>query len=278
MTKIKHKIALVTGGASGIGKLMGQNCLKEGAERLVIWDINEQGLNLVAEEFRGQGYTVHTYVADISNVASVEEAAARTLADVGRVDILFNNAGVVAGNKTFAEHTSADIERTMRINAVGGMHVTRMFLPAMLERGNGHIVNIASAAGLTPNRNMSVYASSKWAMLGWSESLRLEMEAYNHEKKGSEMHVTTVCPSFIDTGMFNGVKQPLFTPALTPAFIAKRVIEAVLANEILVEEPFTVKLVPLMRGLLPTRVYDFIAEDVFGAYSSMSTFTGRKKE
>ena len=273
MSKIKGKIALVTGGASGIGKLMGHICLREGAERLVIWDINEAGMEAAAAEMRAEGYTVHTFRCDISDVVSIEAAAEATLAEVHRVDLLINNAGIVAGNKSFLEHTAADIERTMRINVNGHMHVTRMFMPGMYERGNGHIVNIASAAGLTPNRNMSVYAASKWAMLGWSESLRLECEA----SKGKELHVTTVCPSYISTGMFEGVKEPLLTPSLTPEFIASRVIEAIKHNEILVQEPFTVKLVPLLRGLLPTRVYDFLADEVFGTYDSMTSFKGRSK-
>lgn len=272
MTKIKGKIALVTGGASGIGKLMGQKCLAAGAERLVIWDINEAAMEAVAAEIRASGHTVHTFRCDISDVASIEAAAEATLAEVRQIDILFNNAGIVAGNKTFLEHTAADIERTMRINTNGHMHVTRMFMDGMYERGHGHIINIASAAGLTPNRNMSVYAASKWAMLGWSESLRLECEAL----KGKDLHVTTVCPSFISTGMFDGVKEPWLTPALTPEFVAERVITAVKDNEILIQEPFTVKLVPMLRGLLPTRVYDFLADEVFGAYDSMSSFKGRR--
>lgn len=274
MTKIKNKVVLVTGGASGIGKMMGEKCLKDGAERLVIWDINEQNLQQVTESLRKEGYTVHPYVVDVADVASIEKAAAETLAEVKRVDILFNNAGIVAGSKEFHEHSAADIERTMRINSLGVMHVARMFLPTMIENGVGHIINIASAAGLTPNPKMSVYAGSKWAVVGWSESLRLELEAM----KKKELHVTTVCPSFITTGMFAGVKEPLLTPALSPEKISQRIIEAVKDNEIMVIEPLTAKLVPVLRGLLPTRLYDFVAGDIFDAYGSMNSFVGRKKE
>ena len=272
MTQIKNKVVLVTGGASGIGKLMGEMCLRKGAERLVIWDINAENLATVSDAFRKEGYSVHPYLVDVSSVESIEAAAAQTLADVKRVDILFNNAGIVAGNKEFHEHTADDIERTMRINSLGVMHVARVFLGKMIANGNGHIINIASAAGLTPNPKMSVYSGSKFAVVGWSESLRLELEAM----KGKDLHVTTVCPSFITTGMFAGVKEPLFTPSLSPEKIAERVIEAVKDNEIMVIEPFTAKLVPILRGLLPTRLYDFVAGDIFDAHSSMNNFTGRK--
>lgn len=273
MTKIKDKTVLVTGGASGIGKMLGEKCLKEGASSLVIWDIHKQNLAMVAEELREKGYTVHAYLVDVSSLDDIRRAATLTLSEVGAIDILFNNAGIIVG-KSFTEHTHEDIERTIRINVLGVMHVARVFGAEMVRKGSGHIVNIASAAGLVPNPKMSVYAGSKWAVLGFSESIRLEFEALNDELK-FDLHVTTVTPSYIDTGMFTGVKAPLLAPLLKPEDITDDILEAVRNNDIILRAPWSVYLIPVLRGILPARVFDMVVGYGLNIYSSMTSFVGR---
>ncbi|MBL7786205.1 MAG: SDR family oxidoreductase [Chitinophagales bacterium] len=269
MTSIKRKTVLVTGGANGIGKLIGEKCLQKGAEQLIIWDINEQLLEETLSEFTQKGYKVHGYVVDVSQPKDIEASAEDILAEIGTVDILFNNAGIVVGKK-FAEHAAKDIDNTININVLGVMHTARVFLPAMLKQHQGHIVNIASATGFVPNPNMSVYVSSKWAVLGWSESLRVEMDMQQ-----THVHVTTVCPSYINTGMFDGAKAPLLTPILEPDYIANKIIEGVEKNKALVTEPSTVKLVPFFRSILPTNLFDSFVGGFFGMYKSMEEFKGR---
>jgi short-subunit dehydrogenase len=185
------------------------------------------------------------------------------------VDIVFNNAGIVVG-KAFHEHTHRDITKTIDINVSGVMHVALSFLPDMIDQEEGHIINIASAAGLIANPNMSVYAASKWAVVGWSESLRIEME----ERK-TGVHITTVMPSYIDTGMFAGVKSPMLTPVLQPEYIVDKIMQAVHENKIILQEPFMVKSIPVLKGILPTRVFDFVAGKIFGVYKTMDHFVGR---
>ena len=165
MTKIKNKTVLVTGGANGIGKLIGEKCLKKGASKLIIWDINETLLQQVTTDLTKKGYEVHSYVVDVSDLNDIKTTAAEILAEIGTVDILFNNAGIVVGKK-FEQHTTRDIEKTIGINVLGVMHVAHAFLPGMLQMHRGHIINIASATGLMPNPNMSVYVASKYAVLG----------------------------------------------------------------------------------------------------------------
>lgn len=271
MSRIAGKNVLVTGGASGIGRLMGHACLEAKARALVIWDVNEKALFKTAADFQAEGFEVYPYVVDLCDTAQIEAAAQRVLEEVGTIDLLFNNAGIVVG-KDFVAHSAADIDRSIQVNTTSAMHVTRMFLPAMIAQHSGHIVNIASAAGLMPNPGMSVYAASKWAMVGWSESLRLELE-----REYRRLRVTTVMPSFINTGMFQGAKQPRFTPLLKPEDIARRVIEAVRNNDVVVQEPWTVKLAPALRGILPVRLFDFVAGEIFNVYDSMNTFQGRKE-
>jgi all-trans-retinol dehydrogenase (NAD+) len=269
MTKIRGSVVLVTGGASGIGKLMGQGCLQRGASRLIVWDIKAENLQNVTQELRAQGYQADGFAVDVSDPMAVEQAAQQVMQRVGVPDILFNNAGIVVG-KPFAEHSYQDIERTLHVNVLGVMAVTRAFLPAMIARGSGHIVNIASAAGLLPNPRMSVYAASKWAVLGWSESLRLELEALQQD-----LHVTTVTPSYIDTGMFAGVKAPLLTPILKPESIAKSILVAVEQNKIILRRPAIVHLLPFLRGILPTKLFDAVVGRSFNVYTSMDHFAGR---
>ena len=269
MTQLRNSTILITGGASGIGKLMGQMSLQRHASRLIIWDINPTHLQEVATQLSAEGHQVFPFQVDVADAGQVQYTAEQVIREIGIPDIIVNNAGIVVG-KMFAEHTYEDIDRTININVLGAMYVARAFLPGMISRGTGHVVNIASAAGLLPNPRMSVYASSKWAVLGWSESLRLEME-----EKHPGLHVTTVTPSYIDTGMFAGVKAPLLTPILKPEAMAAAVLSAVEKNKILLRKPSIVYLLPILRGILPTRLFDFVVGRLFNVYSSMNHFAGR---
>lgn len=271
MTRIRHSTALITGGASGIGKLMGYRLLQKKCSRLIVWDIDEVNLDSLATEWSQEGYDVYPCMVNIGSTEQVEQMAADVLQNIGKVDILINNAGVVVG-KNFSEHSAADIDTIIDVNIRGGMQVTRALIQPMIQSGWGHIVNIASAASMIPNPKMSVYASSKWAVLGWSESLRLELEQISKRLK-----VTTIIPSYIDTGMFEGVKAPLLTPLLEPEEIVEEIIIAIEEDKILVRSPTIVKLLPFLRGVLPTRLFDFTAKQL-GIYDSMEDFIGRNKE
>jgi all-trans-retinol dehydrogenase (NAD+) len=267
MTKISGKTVLITGGAAGIGKLMGESCLLKGATKLIIWDINEDTLNETAKEFSERGFKVSPYKVDVSNLEQIQQAAALILKE-GAVDILINNAGIVTGQPFYKQESRA-ITKTLAINVEAVMQISRVFLPAMIEQKSGHIVNIASAAGMMSNPNMSVYAASKWAVLGWSESLRIELESM----KG-DLHVTTVTPGYIDTGMFDGVKSPLLLPLLKPEAIVKAIIKGVERNKLFVRKPFMVNHLTFVKGILPIRVFDWFVGTVLGVYKSMDDFKG----
>ena len=268
MTKIRKKRILITGGASGIGKLMGASVLNKGAVELIIWDINEEAIKDALDEFKVKGYKVSSHLVDVSNLAQIKEATALVLQN-GAVDILINNAGIVTG-KPFHTQSVQAITKTLAINVEAVMQITRAFLPAMIAQESGHIVNIASAAGMMSNPNMSVYAGSKWAVLGWSESLRIELESL----KG-DLHVTTVTPGYIDTGMFDGVKSPLLLPLLKPKAIVDAIISGVEKNKLFVRKPFMVNTLTFVKGILPTRAFDWFVGTVLGVYKSMDEFKGR---
>jgi len=273
MSQIRGANVLITGGANGIGKLMGLKCLQEGAANLVIWDINEDNLNKTQKEFSAKGYkNVSTFVVDVSSVDDIEKSATEVLLEIGNIDILFNNAGIVAGKQSFWEYSAKDIDKTLSINVAGVMHVTRVFIQDMIKQRKGHIVNISSASALIPLPKGSVYASSKWAVLGWSESLRMELE-----KEGGDLHVTTVCPSYIDTGMFKGVSAPMLFPLLQPEDITTKIIRAVKENKTMLMQPDNVNIVPILKGIFPTKVFDVVA-GWLGVYSSMNSFEGRPQD
>lgn len=269
MSTITGKKALITGGASGIGRLMGQLLLQKGLDTLVIWDIDKKNLEAVKQENEQQGYRVMTYALDISDTNAVISTAKEVLIDCGVIDILINNAGIVVG-KDFIEHSHEEIDRTMEINTSALMHIAKAFLPAMLNAGSGHIVNIASAAGLVGNPKMSVYVASKWAVIGWSDSLRLEME-----KRKTNIRVTTVTPYYISTGMFAGVKSSVILPILRPKKAAGLIIRGIEKNKLWVRMPGLVYLLPLVKGILPQRWFDRIVGGWMGIYKTMDDFTGR---
>lgn len=265
-------VVVVTGAGMGMGELYAHRAVASGAAGVALWDIDREQVNRVAADLARLGVTARAYVVNVADRKAVAKAAAQTLVDFGRVDVLINNAGIVRGKRFWEHDAESDIELTMQVNTLAPMWITRELLPAMMKSGRrARILNVASAAGTLANPGMSVYAASKWAMIGWSESLRLELEADKHP----QITVTTFCPSYISTGMFAGARGPLLTPIMTPKKAVDAAWNGLLAGRALVMKPWTVKLAMALRGVLPTRAWDVIAGRVFHVYSSMDAFTGR---
>ena len=268
MTKIKGRTLLITGGASGIGRFMGRMALQRGAKKVVVWDINEDNIAATESELNSYG-EVKGYKVDVANTEMVKQMFALTTKECGDVDILINSAGIITGNKTFAEQSQQDIDRTMAINATAPMTVALQALPPMLERNVGHICNIASAAGFIANPRMSIYAASKWAVIGWSDSLRVELQ----EAK-SNVHVTTIAPYYINTGMFDGVRSRII-PILKPEWVAKKILNAIEKNKKISSWPLGYHLIRTLQALLPLRALDLLCK-VLGIYNALDHFKGRK--
>lgn len=264
---------LITGAAMGMGRIYAERAVAERAAAVVLWDVNRDALEATAGSLRAQGGVVHTFVVDLSRREAIANAAADVRREIGDIDILFNNAGIVRG-KYFWEHEPAgDIELTMAVNALAPMHVAREFLPAMIaNRREARIVNIASASGLVSVPRMSVYGASKWAVTGWSDSLRLELQQAGHR----HVRVTTVNPTYIGTGMFAGAKPMVMTPIMTPEYVTGRVWRAMKRGTPRLWLPKSVYLSAALKGILPLRAFDWMADRVFGVYRSMESFTGRK--
>jgi all-trans-retinol dehydrogenase (NAD+) len=269
MTDLARKNVLITGAASGIGRLMAERVAALGA-RLVLWDIDEEGLEAFASELRGTGSEVSYYRCDLSSRDEIRETAAKVLAERGPVDVLVNNAGVVVG-KFFLEETEEEIERTLAINALAPIWTTRAFLPAMVDGNGGHLVTISSAGGIVGTARLVDYTASKFAAFGFDESLRIDLR-----RRGIEVRTTVVCPYYIGTGMFEGVKTRFrwLLPILDPEKVADRVVRAIVRNRRRLVMPWFVYTAWPLR-LLPVPVFDYL-NDLFGLSRSMDEFRGRK--
>jgi short-subunit dehydrogenase len=274
MKSVADKIVLVTGAAMGLGKLFARTAVKEGAAKVVLWDINESALKDTAGELEAEGGSVHTYVVDVSSSAAVTKAANLVRREVGDVQILVNNAGIVRGNGYFWENKLRDVEQTMLINALAPMYVAREFLPAMVEADTEcRIINLASSAGLNAVPRMAAYAGSKWAAVGWSDSVRLELEQAGHD----HVRVTTVCPTYINTGMFDGAKGIFMTPMLEQEEVVEGAWKEMLKGGPFLIIPWTSRLNKVLSGVLPVKARDLWLRRV-GVYNSMAEFTGRTEK
>lgn len=271
MKDSKNLVVLITGGGSGIGRLMALDFAERGA-RVVIWDRNQGALKLVEEEAAGKGLAIRTMICDVSDREALYRQAEILNKEMGPPDILINNAGIVSG-KPMLETPDDLIEQTMRVNVLALFWTAKAFLPAMIRRNSGHLVTISSAAGLVGVRGLVDYCASKFAAYGFDESIRMELRRVK-----SKVRTTVVCPFFIDTGMFAGVKTrfPLLLPILNKYYAAGSIVRAVLKNKERLIMPRFVATLFILR-LFPLRLFDAVS-DFFGINHAMDEFKGRARQ
>lgn len=188
---LEGRTVLVTGAASGIGKETALAFGRRGAD-LVICDVDENGLKTTEAALRALGRQVLARRVDVSDREAMRAFAEETHAQVGALDVLMNNAGVGLG-AGFLDTTLEDWDWIVRINLLGVVHGCHFFLPPMVARGaGGHVVNVSSAAGYLPAQALCAYVATKYAVLGLSETLRIELREHG-------IGVTAICPGIIDT-------------------------------------------------------------------------------
>lgn len=262
------KRVIITGAGSGIGELMAKEAAAKGASAVVIWDFNAESGQRVVQEISEQGGNALFWQVDVRSGEAVSQAAKEVEAQIGGVDVLINNAGVVTG-KSILEISEADFQRTFDVNVFALYRTTQAFLPGMLARNRGLIVTVASAAGIVGVARQTDYSASKHAAVGFSESLRAELRHC-----GSNVSTLTVMPFYINTGMFAGVttRVPWLLPILEPAEVARKVIKRIEAGAATVVMPPFARTVLLLKACTP--LHD-IMTDIFGVNSTMDGFTGR---
>lgn len=268
---LKGKVVLITGGANGIGKLIAKKCCQLGS-KVAIWDVNEEQLSKTVSELSAFG-KIYGYKVDITDYNKVYEMAEKVKQDIGSsVDILINNAGVVMG-KSLLNATEKEIMLTLNVNTLSHFWTTRAFLPGMIEKGEGHIVTVASACGIAATSGMPDYVTSKFAVIGFNDALRVELK---QNPKTARIRTLCVCPYYINTGMFKGVKNGLL-PLLEPEYVANRIVNSIQRCDEMLIMPWACKTAYLVKFLLPIWIQD-LGLDLMGVTRSMQSFKGRTEK
>merc|ERR1719153_1259458 len=257
---ISGQVVLVTGGGSGIGRLMCQRFARLGAI-VVTWDINTAGNNETVDLIKKEGHRAFAFTVDMSNKEAIYSAATETKEKVGPVTILVNNAGIVSGN-TLLDTPDTKIVKTFEVNVLAHFWTIKAFLPDMIASKGGHVVNIASLAGHAGTNKLVDYCSSKFAAVGLDEAFRVELAVQGHS-------------DYIKTGMFSGVYSKII-PILEPEYVADKAVAGTLANREIVLLPWWSMLLLILKNLVPTPAFMKLAT-AFGFNCSMDQFVGRQK-
>ena len=273
--QLKGKKVVITGGAMGIGLAVCKRLIQEECE-LTIWDLNETALKEAVSELSRTGSKVFAYTCDVSDKNRVKELAEKARQDMGQVDILINNAGFVRHGLFWEQPLEPSIKQ-LEVNVNALMYSIHDFLPEMLERNSGHVVNVSSGVAISSVPGLAAYATSKWAVWGLTDVLRLEVAVVG--KTG--VHFTSVHPGNILTGMFEGFQlnwlgKLLFPPVKDHDIIAKGIVEAALKKKKhLVVLPKQLYIGMMLRGWLPNWLL-VKATMMAGAAGAIKHYKGRK--
>lgn len=274
MPDIRDRKVVITGGAQGIGLATVKRLIKEHCA-VTIWDFDDQALSAAEQELKAMGGEVYCHVCDITDEARVNELASVAVREMGQVDILINNAGCVIAGR-FCSHPPAAWERETKINLIAMYYTIHAFLPAMLARNAGHVVNVSSGAGLTGLPDLAVYCATKWAVYGLTESLRLEAM---HERKFG-VRFSSIHPGILKHGMFEGTRMNVLGEFFVPRLdshdqIAEVIVEKALKRgKAMVMRPQGAQVGMILRGLFPDIVLNWMLL-ISGAGGCMDNWTGR---
>lgn len=266
MQSLEHKVAAVTGAASGLGRAM---ALAFAAERmhLALADVDEKGLAQTAQALRGSGTRCFSMRVDVSRAAEVDAFAQRTEAELGGVHLVCNNAGVALTGAVW-EMSELDWEWLLGVNLRGVVNGVRAFAPRLIARDQGHIVNTASVAGFISPPGMGAYAVSKHAVVALSEALHHDLR-----ERGSRVGVSVLCPAYVPTGIAESgrnrprelgssrqtakdlmLKKAVAAGRQSADDIARAVVAAVKADR------FYILTHPAIKGAIRARMEDILEE------------------
>ncbi|RWS27104.1 Short-chain dehydrogenase/reductase family 16C member 6-like protein [Leptotrombidium deliense] len=265
---VSKDTVLITGASRGLGRLLAIKFAPKVAN-VIICGTNEDGLNETKKLITESGGTCHSYVCDVSKRSSIEEMASKIYKEVGSVTILVNNAGIVNGKK-FEELKAEEIEKVFQVNVLSHFWTCKAFLPSMIKSDYGHIVCISSMAGIMAVPTLTDYCSSKFAALGFFESL------YTEYKPKSNVNFTAVCCALVNTGMFAGTKSEV-VPVLEPEYAADEIMKAMLTNQETLILPKMLNLVTFLKAITPLNVSPYVLR-LFKGDKTMDSFVGHTRD
>ncbi|WP_410661513.1 SDR family NAD(P)-dependent oxidoreductase [Amycolatopsis sp. lyj-112] len=229
MSGVRGKVAVVTGAGSGIGRQLALELARRGA-RPAVSDVDEAGLAETVVQLKALGADARSAVLDVSDRPAVEAYAAEVVEQFGVVHQIYNNAGVAGGGQTILEADWESYNRTLGVNLFGVINGTKAFLPHLIDSGDGHVVNISSLNGIMAQPTLSAYCAGKFAVRGFTETLRTEMILGKHP-----VGVTVVHPGGVKTGIASSSLREAQARGIEPT--AEQLARVRLYNEKLLKMP-----------------------------------------
>jgi len=261
MTTIQGKVAALTGAGSGLGRALAIALAERGAT-LALADVDARGLAETCALLASRGSEVSTHVVDVGQLAAMRRFAEQVRERHGGADILINNAGT-AVRATIEELSYADLARVLDVNLWGVIHGTKEFLPLLRMRPEAHIVNIGSVNSFVPFPENAPYNVSKYAVLGWSETLMQELH-------GSQIRVTCVHPGALDTNLVKNSRgftreDHLYFAKLSktsPARAALSIVRAIEHNRQQLLIGSDARLLALLKRIAPRWIVRFVGVQI----------------
>ncbi len=272
---LKNKNVLVTGAAKGIGLATVKRLLKKEA-KVVLWDFHKDDLATATQSLQNEGFNVFSQVCDVTNKEEVYNNAEIIKKDFGNIDILINNAGTVYTGYML-DRSDEELENMINVNFTSMIYTIRAFMPTMLKNNKGHIINISSASSLIGAPKLAVYAATKWAVMGLTESLRLE--AIKMGKRGVKF--SSIHPNFLKKGLFEGTKLNILGSIFAPGVKSHDKVAQVIVNRAIrfgfhsPKIPWIMNQSVLLRALLPSSLLVKFGS-LYGLNKMMDEHTGYK--
>ncbi len=241
---ISGRIVVVTGGARGIGLATARHFAAAGA-RVVLADLDGAAANAAAQSLTGD---VRARQLDVRQLDAFRDLVASIEHEVAPIDVLVNNAGVMSVG-SFLDEKEDVSQRQFDINVHGVANGLRAVLPAMLARKRGHIINIASVAGVLGTPYVAMYSATKYAVVGLTEAVR-------REHLNSGVYFSYVCPALVDTELTSGTGRPAWPPLVRPDDVAEAVARCVRTRAVRAFVPEATRAASILPALLPRSVYE----------------------
>lgn len=242
---------LITGATTGVGLLLAVRAVLERASTVVIWDRSPELIVSTVNALTSaaqRGTTVRGYPVDVRELGAIAQNAQKVRKHVGNLDILVNTAQLAGGKAFWETDNGEDVRPIMQVNALAPLYITREFLPAMIDAASRHarILNVASAAGLRADAGVSVYAAAQAAVIGWSDSLRRELDRRDH----GNVKVTTAIARIADAEQdaHRAARAAIDPLAVTSQQVADRAWSGMLAGAARVTVPRSLAVARLVRG------------------------------